>query len=634
MLPAELSKALSIELRPLAAGLGAFLVTAVFTPLVIRLAHRMGWVARPTEDRWHERPTALMGGVAIYLGVVTAWIVLPGGVRAWPLVGGATILFAAGVADDLRGLSPVAKLVAQVAGASVVLLAGYRLAPGWPYWLSVAITYLWVIGITNAVNLLDNMDGLAAGIVAIAALTIAALAAVAGGWSDAGPALAVAGAAGAFLIYNRQPARIFMGDGGSLFLGFSVAALAVSHPGAGASGTAAVLAVPAAVMAVPILDTTLVTVKRIASGRRVTQGGRDHSSHRLVFLGLSEGRAVATLYVVAGLFSLLAIGLQLFNVYLTLAVAALAVVALAVFGVFLADVHVEYPHDGNGPDAAEGRAPTLRDEEGSERVVLGAVMRNKREIAGLVADLLIVLGSFVVAHYLRFESGVSDAHLERMLTLLPAVVVIKISALYAFGSYRDLLRYAGSHELIKVVKASTVASGLLIVGLVVATRFEGYSRAVFIIDWLLTTVSLAAVRGAFRGLRGYFASRRRGGRRVLLYGAGDAGYLALREIRQNPDLDLEPVGFVDDDPDKQGRVVHGLPVVGGGDEMADVIRARDVAEVLITISGLPPESRRRIQDQCERQGISSRLMRIDFLPVSAFEDATRDQSERERESTG
>jgi len=554
-----------------------------------------------------------MGGVAIYLGAVAAWIFFPGGSWSWSLLGGATILFVAGVADDLRGLSPVAKLVAQVAAASVILVAGHRLAPGWPYWLSVAITYLWVIGITNAVNLLDNMDGLAAGIVAIAALTVAALAAVAGGWGRAAPALAVVGAAAGFLIYNRQPARVFMGDGGSLFLGFSVAALAVLHPGAGASGAVAVLAVPAAIMAVPILDTTLVTFKRIASGRRITQGGRDHSSHRLVFLGLSERRAVLTLYAVAGAFSLLAIGLRLFNLYLTLAVSALALVALAVFGVFLGDVSVAYP-DGTSDPHAAGSAPASKSERARDRVLLRAVLSNKREIAGLVADLLLIVGSFVLAHYLRYEGGISDVHVQQMVDLLPVVVLVKVVVLYAFGTYRGVLRYAGSHELIRVAEASTVASGVLVVGLVVAFRFEGFSRSVFFIDWLVATMAMTAERGAFRGFLGYFASKRKGGRRVLLYGAGDAGYLALREIRQNPDLGLEPIGFVDDDPEKVGSTVHGLPVVGRGDELRGLAREFGVDEVILTISRLGDAERDELRKRCASGSAVCRELRIDFVP--------------------
>ncbi len=624
MLPPELTTAFPAWTRPLASGLGAFLLTVALTPLVIRLARRAGWVARPTEDRWHEDPTALMGGIAIWAGTVAGWALVPAAGWPWALAAGGTLLFLLGLADDLNGLSPVAKVLAQVAGATVLLVADWELAPAWPFWLSAALTYLWVIGITNAVNLLDNMDGLAAGIAAIAAATVAVLAGVAGSWPEAGPALAVAGAAAGFLVYNHPPARIFMGDGGSLLLGFAVAALAMGQPGAGASGTAAVLAVPAALMAVPILDTTLVTLKRIAGGRSIAQGGRDHSSHRLVFLGLSERRAVWTLYGVAAGFSTLAVAFQLFNVYLTLAVAALAAVALAVFGVFLSEVGIERPgREETGEGQATGEAFVEDqsrevvgggepEEEAEARVPLRAVLRHKREIAVLVADLLLVVGSFVVAHYLRFEEGLAPEHLGRMMTILPVVVLVKLVTLYLLGAYRGLLRYAGSQELIKVGKASTLASGLLVVGLVVAFRFEGFSRSVFIIDWLLATMSLAAIRGGFRGLKGYFGARRQGGRRVLLYGAGDAGYLALREIRQNPDLELEPVGFVDDDPAKKGRIVHGLRVMGAGEELERICSDCSAQEILIAISDPEPAARDRILRRCRGTGLPVRVAAVDF----------------------
>lgn len=611
--------------RPLAPGLGAFLLTVAATPLVIRVARRMGWVAEPREDRWHERPTALMGGIAIYLGATAGWLLAPAAGFPWGLWAGGTLLFVSGLADDLNGLSPVAKVVAQVAGATVILVAGWELAPGWPAWLSVSLTYLWVIGITNAVNLLDNMDGLAAGIAGIAALTVAVLAAVAGAWPTSGPALALAGAAGGFLVYNFHPARVFMGDSGALFLGFSVSALALSHPGAGASGTAAVLAVPAAVMAVPILDTTLVTVKRIVGGRSITQGGKDHSSHRLVFLGLSERRAVLTLYGVAAGFSALAVAFELFNVYLTLAVAALSAVALAVFGVFLGEVRVTRPNspladtESSGGTVGLSAAPSdgfaREGSEGGERVALRVVLRHKREIAGLVADLLLIVGAFVVAHYLRFETGLPEAHLDRMVSMLPAVVLVKIGTLYGFGAYRTLLRYAGFQELVRVVKASTLASGLIVVGLVLATRFEGYSRSVFVIDWILATGALAALRGGMRGLRSYFAARRKTGRRVLLYGAGDVGVLALREIRQNSGRDLEPVGFVDDDREKHGRTLDGVRVLGGGEELPALVSRYDVAEVLITAK---PESEGydSVLTNCCGCGVPCRVIRIEFSRLS------------------
>ncbi|MFW6192999.1 MAG: hypothetical protein ACOC83_05895, partial [Gemmatimonadota bacterium] len=139
-MPIDLSQIVPAWSRPLAPGLGAFAVTAALTPLVIRLARRMGWVDEPREDRWHDRPTALMGGIAIFVGAAAGWAFASDGAGLWALFGGGALLFATGLADDLNGLSPVAKVLAQVAGATVLLLAGWELAPAWPFWLSVALT--------------------------------------------------------------------------------------------------------------------------------------------------------------------------------------------------------------------------------------------------------------------------------------------------------------------------------------------------------------------------------------------------------------------------------------------------------------------------------------------------------------
>jgi UDP-GlcNAc:undecaprenyl-phosphate GlcNAc-1-phosphate transferase len=322
-------------------------------------------------------------------------------------------------------------------------------------------------------------------------------------------------------------------------------------------------------------------------------------------------------------------------------VAALALVALAVFGVFLSEVRLERP--GGGENGASGALAAGMESgantdaatagEGGPGVPLRAAMQHKREIAGLVADLLLVVGAFVVAHYLRFETGLPEDHLQRMVELLPVVVLVKLGALWVFGAYRGMLRYAGSQELMTVAKASTVASGLLLVGLVLAFRFEGFSRSVFVIDWLLATGSLAAIRGAFRGLRGYFATRRESGRRVLLYGAGDAGYLALREIRQNPELDLEPVGFVDDDPGKRGRVVHGLRVVGRGEELERLCDDCSAEEILLSISDLAPAERDRILGRCRGTGLPVRVVAVDFKEPEIVEwkhDADRVTADADR----
>ncbi len=397
-----------------------------FTPLVIRLARRRGWLAHPTSDRWHERPTALMGGIAIY-AAATAALVLTGGAGVpWPVWCGATLMFAVGLADDLWEIKPLTKLVAQVGATILLLYAGYAFGKGGPFWLTIPLTFLWVIGITNAVNLLDNMDGLAGGVAAIAALALAVFASLTAGAAGLAALLAVVGAALGFLVYNFKPARIFMGDCGSLFLGYVIAAFAVVVQGqvSGRAGLASYF-VSMAVLAVPIFDTTLVTLARVRSGRPVSQGGQDHSSHRLVFLGLSERRAVLTLYGISAAFGGLALAFHFAEVELFYALVTFFVIGLVVFGVHLGRTDVY----ADGVDVRP-RPTAVQRAIGLARGVMG---RRWKAVLGAVADLLLVAAAFVLAHYLRFEGGLDPQRATARMQMLPAVMGIKLLVFWAAG---------------------------------------------------------------------------------------------------------------------------------------------------------------------------------------------------------
>jgi UDP-GlcNAc:undecaprenyl-phosphate/decaprenyl-phosphate GlcNAc-1-phosphate transferase len=314
------------------AALGA----ALLTPLVMQLAWRLGAVAQPRSDRWHQHPTALMGGIAIYLASAAAAglvlpIALPAGREALSpclaLGAAATLLFALGLIDDRRGLGPGAKLAGQAAAACLLILTGVHVPCVTSPWLAALLTILWVVGITNAINLLDNMDGVLAGVVAIAALVLAGLSGGSGAVTVV--ALALAGACCGFLVYNFHPARIFMGDCGSLYLGFSISALSLMAGMRIESCGLGALVGPGAVLAIPIFDTALVIITRRRDGRPVMQGGRDHTSHRLVALGISE-RGVALVFYAFGAalagFALVAVRLP------SPAVAALGVAGIAIFG--------------------------------------------------------------------------------------------------------------------------------------------------------------------------------------------------------------------------------------------------------------------------------------------------------------
>jgi UDP-GlcNAc:undecaprenyl-phosphate/decaprenyl-phosphate GlcNAc-1-phosphate transferase len=284
----------------------AVALTAVITPLSRRLALATDLVDKPGQHKSHVRPTPYLGGVGLIASVLVA-LALDG--RADPRVAavalGAAVIGAVGLLDDDRTVDPRIRFAVELGVAAVVTAFGLRIHATGIFAIDVALTLLWLVGVTNAFNLLDNMDGLAAGVAAAAAAAVFALAIMGPQPLVATVAAAVVGACLAFLGFNRPPASIFMGDAGSLFLGFVLAVLTISvNP---ALDPPFSFAVPLVLLALPVLDTSTVTLARLRRGLKVSLGGKDHLSHRLVALGLSRGRAVATLVMVEAGLSLLAV---------------------------------------------------------------------------------------------------------------------------------------------------------------------------------------------------------------------------------------------------------------------------------------------------------------------------------------
>jgi UDP-GlcNAc:undecaprenyl-phosphate GlcNAc-1-phosphate transferase len=290
-------------LQTTSAFLVAAVVSLVLTPLAIRAALRLGILDHPSESKSHQVPTPYLGGVAIVLAV-TMTIVVAAILRGEDpatltqlllLLGIALLLSLTGLIDDLRGLPVSLRLGVQVLAALGLWLIGIRVDLTRVLVLDLVLTILWTVGITNAMNLMDNMDGLSASTATIASTWFGAIALVNGQFLVAALAFAVGGAAAGFLRNNRPPARIYMGDAGSLFLGIMLASLGMLL---GLDrGMPAAAAVPILILTVPVLDTALVTVARIRHGISPFQGGRDHTSHRLVRIGLPVPVAVGLISI-------------------------------------------------------------------------------------------------------------------------------------------------------------------------------------------------------------------------------------------------------------------------------------------------------------------------------------------------
>lgn len=563
------------------AAFGMAMVLALFlTPLVRAVARSRGLVAKPSGDRWHKQPTALLGGAAIAASfLVPAVLFLPPASPRWGIVFGALAMAVVGLVDDLRGMPPLVKLGGQAVAAGIAVAFGIRLGVIPIPWIAIPLTIFWILLIVNAVNLLDNMDGLAAGITGIASVSLLVFSFAAGDLAVGVVSACCLGATLGFLRYNFHPATIFMGDSGSLFLGFILASSSIVGTWQTPANYVFALVVPVLILAVPLFDTTFVTFGRTLTGRPVSVGGKDHTSHRLVFLGLSEKQAVLTLYSICLLFGLLANVGQFLNILTSVILSLLVVIALVQFGIFLGGVEIPGMR-------SEGRAGTA----GSGRMLLNRLVE-------MGIDAALISMAYLAAYLLRFEGAIAS-HAYLIKESMPLLITTHFVTFHYFGLYKSIWRYVGLRDVINIVKAVSVGTTATILVLLFLQRFEGYSRAVFVLHWGILILLASTARALVRVYRESFQGLKRGGKRLLIVGAGDGGELLLREIRNNPRMHYEPVAFIDDDVAKKGRRIHGLTVIGTRDELDHAILDHGIEEVLIAIPSASDIQLKDVYEKC------------------------------------
>ena len=544
----------------------------------------------------------MLGGIGIYVGIVAGFGVAvatgaaPASRELVAILGGCTILFVAGLLDDLYSLGPILKLAAQLAAAGLVIAYGLTISGLISNdLLAGAVALVWLVGMTNAFNLLDNMDGLAATLAGIAALFFA-IDALTVHHNDAVLALslAIAGACAGFLPFNLRPKRsavVFMGDSGSQVLGFALAALGLTASWKVAGTTVATLLLPVLVLAVPILDTTLVTVVRLLDGRPVYQGGRDHTSHRLVYHGLSEKRAVVLLAVISaalGATSLFYAVLD--NPWVTLIGVLLTFALLVQFASVLSDVE---------------RSPGLLEDRGWLRTFVA----NPRRLVESVVDFALITASFAAAYYLRLQGGGTSYDRHIFLVSLAVLLAVRYAAFIPFGLYRGVWRYAGARDAAAIVGAVVVSEVVAYLILDATQVWGAFPRSIFIIDALVCTLLIGASRFWERAfVRAVSTLTGRGGRqRTLIVGAGRGGRSLLRELRETAGEQV--VGFVDDDQRLSRRRLQGVPVLGGLMEIEAVLARACPDTVLVTIPDAPRERLGLVIDACALAEVPCRFVR-------------------------
>jgi len=583
-------------------AIAAFVVTAAVLRLLLGSSVGRRLVAVPSDERWHEQPTPAFGGVGIYAGFIAGVaLALVTGVVGWTgelagILAGVTIVFVAGLVDDLRHLSPVAKLAAQLTAAVVVLASGLNVEIVGNDVLAWAIGLLWLVGITNAFNLLDNMDGLAATL-ALVACGYFAIDALTEHENDTVLilALALGLACAGFLPFNLRPRRgaaVFMGDSGSHVIGFGLASLALAASWTVAGTTAATMLLPLLVLAIPILDTTLVTIARLVEKRPVTQGGRDHTSHRLVYYGLSEAKAVLLLAIVASAIGATALAYNVLdNGRLTAVGVLVTFVLLVQFGSFLSDLEERSRRGIEGPEPSLWRA----------------LVFEPRRLVEVFADFVLICVSFLAAYVLVVGGTGTDYERSVYLSALPILLASRYVFFVALGVYRRVWRFATARDVVPVVVGcfgSAIAAYVILVALRPIGSFPAVE--IFVVDAILCTLLVGASRLALRLLPETVAGRGER-RRVLVVGAGRAGRSLARELREGPDARV--VGFLDDNPRVRRRRILGVSVVGSLDEADRAIANTRADEVLVSIPGAPQERLDLVTRASEAAGVPCRLVR-------------------------
>jgi UDP-GlcNAc:undecaprenyl-phosphate GlcNAc-1-phosphate transferase len=592
---------------PLATGALAMVVAVAITPLVRRVAFAAGLVVEVRKDRWHQTPTPLLGGVSIFVGVVVAYYMgtyllpietlvqasRPLGLIPVSTMDGfmaATVLmFLTGLVDDVRELRPSTKAVIQLVAAAGMIASGVMLRLTGVFLVDVGLSLFWFVAITNAINLLDNMDGAAGGVAAIAAGYLGILALIDSRVVLAMMSLALAGALVGFLVYNKPPASIFMGDSGSLFVGMSLAGLALAGSQGSSRGILAVIAIPLLTLAVPILDTSLVSVTRILRGQSPFEGGRDHTTHRLVAMGLTEWGAVKLLWGLAAAGGAIGLLFRGADRSFALLLGGLLTVALAVFGAALVGVGREEVDEREADRLLERRRSAA--EAGGEdpeavEVQVNPVATQLLEwhrqlpLTVLILDVALVLLAYYAAYVIRWDGDRLTQELVYFQASVATVVAAKMAGFWLGGLHQIDWRFFGFDDAMAVVKSSALGT-LMAVGALLLTQRSGLGRGVMLFDFLVLTAMLGASRGLLRALeRRKFALKGEGKPAVVVSAGYDAGFI-IDELIRFPGYGLLPVGVAEPGGRRRQREFHGRPWFGGHDAVQRACAELGVETVVV-----------------------------------------------------
>jgi UDP-GlcNAc:undecaprenyl-phosphate/decaprenyl-phosphate GlcNAc-1-phosphate transferase len=610
-----------------------FLPSAAFalaaTPAVRRLAIWLEAVDKPGGRRINSEAIPRLGGLSVYgavaFGLVVSGLLVPY-IRGQligsgaPLAGmaiAATLVMALGAVDDAIQISPTVKLVGEILAAVVVVLSGYRIESILQInlgWFGPLATIFWIVAVTNAVNMIDGLDGLAAGFGMISGTSLLAVSLYQGQIHSALILTALCGALLGFLAYNSHPARIFLGDSGSLFIGFLLAVTAIDSSNKTTTVVAVcapflALGLPLAELIITTLRRTLCTVKVVRLDSATQQyefrffgrpalftADRDHIHHRLLALGIDHRRVVILLYGVCAFFGLAAFAIvtyRLANVgLLFVTFTVLAAAAIGQLG------YRELRPLRNGLLLPLFDMPAV----------------NRRLVVALI-DLGLVTASFFVAQMITNDGEFSRLGDRSALQVVPLLALSQVSTFWVTGLYRRSYRHAGLNDFIAILKIVLTAGAISWTVVYFAGYWSHRTLTLAVIDTYTLGSVVFGLRWSFRLLEHLFNRDRSSALRVAIYGAGAAGAAALCELQSNPDHGMVPAAFLDDDSHKLGNKLQGIRIYDPG-ALRELKASGKIDALIISSSKISRDRQNDTLAVCGQLGIPVRVFGVTFEEVS------------------
>lgn len=545
--------------------LSAFLISYVGTLLLLRVRVRDQFLDVPGERSSHDVAKLRFGGIALASSFFLVFGCLlafrPEMREHYPLLAGAAVVFAAGVFDDRRSLPVALRLGAQVVAAVIVVASGnvvdhiYVPLAGTIDLdvLSVPFTIAFVLASINFYNFIDGIDGLAAGSASIVAGFLALIAYMLGHANLALICLALAGASLGFLQFNFPPSKLFMGDGGSTFIGFFFAYAAVS---ANRLTPELPFFITTLLLSSLYLDAGATLVRRLFRGERIFQPHRTHYYQRLLALGFNHKQVTVLEY---GLTVLLGASAVIFFKAGGLFPVFLCVCWLLVFTSLMLKV---------------------RGLERGDRVFF-----ERRTVLVVVSDVLLVAVAYFSAFFLRLGFQTSGEHWTAVVKAFPIVLVVRSACFFWHGLYRGVWKYTSTPDVVRIIKSVTVGTAVILMLLVFFYRFEAFPRSMFVMEYLLLILGLAGTRFASRLFHEFGKdAAAANASRVAIVGAGDAGEQLMREVRTTGGRRSTVVCFIDDDVAKDGLTLQGVPIAGPVARMKEICERHRVDTVLVSAS--------------------------------------------------